>query len=300
MPSEAFEEPIDNNMEIERADEIVNLDNEQDMVTDVQDVESDTLDTLVQNPSEEQYDGALHPVEHLLAEDEDEEDEDEEDEVFDNNGQRIRPSHAQTVPLPFPPSFQGRPSQTQTSPLPTSSPSANSSASSSANSSVPSSPAQVQASTLATTTPTNSSQTPSPESDRRAPTPPLPSPAPTTSLPSTAPSTAASGSRHSSSIGKGGRRLVCQGNRLVKKKLTPEETANLKQDWRRYIQGLKNELNKELSKDPLAEKLHCSRCEKLVTRAGYIRHHTLQGCRNMNPQVKWGNYVNIFQNKYQN
>ena len=86
---------------------------------------------------------------------------------------------------------------------------------------------------------------------------------------------------------------------LVKKKLTPEETAILKQDWRRYIQGLKNELNKELSKDPLADKLTCSRCEKLVTRAGYVRHNTLQGCKNMNPQVKWGNYVDIFQHRYQ-
>ena len=74
------------------------------------------------------------------------------------------------------------------------------------------------------------------------------------------------------------------GTRLVKKKLSPEETANLKQDWRRYIQGLKNYLQKELSKDPLVDKLQCSRCEKLVSRTGYIRHCILQGCKNNNPQ----------------
>ena len=79
--------------------------------------------------------------------------------------------------------------------------------------------------------------------------------------------------------------LVCRGTRLEKRKLSPEETASLKQDWRN--------LNKEFSKDPLADKVQCSRCDKQVTRVGYIRHATLQGCKNI--KVKWGNYVKIFQ-----
>ena len=87
------------------------------------------------------------------------------------------------------------------------------------------------------------------------------------------------------------------GNRLEKRKLNPEETADLKRDWRRFVQGLKKDLNNDLMKDPLTEKLTCSRCDRLVTRAGYIRHSTLQGCSNMNPKVKWGNYVKIFQDK---
>ena len=48
------------------------------------------------------------------------------------------------------------------------------------------------------------------------------------------------------------------------KKIPPEETANLKKDWCWYIQGLTNDLNKELSKDPLADSPQCSSwCEQL-------------------------------------
>ena len=100
------------------------------------------------------------------------------------------------------------------------------------------------------------------------------------------------------SRGKGGRKLVVSGNKFQEKKLTPEETAELKRDWRRFLEEYKAELSKILEKDPLSDKFPCNNCDKLVTRQGYIRHLTLQGCSAMKPEVKWGNYVKIFSNKF--
>ena len=82
------------------------------------------------------------------------------------------------------------------------------------------------------------------------------------------------------------------------KKLTPEETAELKRDWRRFLEEYKAELSKILEKDPLSDKFPCNNCDKLVTRQGFIRHLTLQGCSAMKPEVKWGNYFKMFSNKF--
>ena len=71
-----------------------------------------------------------------------------------------------------------------------------------------------------------------------------------------------------------------------RKKLTPEETAELKRDWRRFLEEYKAELSKILEKDPLSDKFPCNNVDKLVTRQGYIRHLTLQGCSEMKPEVK--------------
>ena len=141
-----------------------------------------------------------------------------------------------------------------------------------------------------------------PSSHSRAETAPLPvssaSPSPIIHLRPSSSSSSSSGSSHSRSRGKGGRKLVVSGNKFQKKKLTPEETAELKRDWRRFLEEYKAELSKILEKDPLSDKFPCNNCDKLVTRQGFIRHLTLQGCSAMKPEVKWGNYVKMFSNKF--
>ena len=51
------------------------------------------------------------------------------------------------------------------------------------------------------------------------------------------------------------------------------------------------DLNKELSKVPFADKLQCSRCNKLDARAGYVCHYTFQRFKNLNLQLKSRKYV---------
>ena len=51
------------------------------------------------------------------------------------------------------------------------------------------------------------------------------------------------------------------------------------------------DLNKELSKVPFADKLQCSRCNKLDARAGYVCHYTFQRFKNLNLQLKGRKYV---------
>ena len=205
--------------------------------------------------------------------------EDEEEEIFDVYGQRVRPTSSQaptslTTQTPFPAPTAPTLSltaQTSSPQRPTNSP-----------------PTQTSSPRRLTTPPSTLTSSP-----QRPTTPPAPAAPPSPTLnpsPSAHLRTSSTGSR-SSSRGKGGRRLVCRGNRLETRKLSPEETADLKKDWRRFLQGFKNDLNCQLEKEPLAEKFACTRCDKLITRAGYIRHSTLQGCPNMNPQVKWGSYV---------
>ena len=176
---------------------------------------------------------------------------DEEEEYFDTFGQRIRPSRADTAPQPVSSeiltSEPSSHSRAETAPLPVSS---------------------ASPSPIIHLRPSSSSSSPSPIIHLR---------------PSSS-SSSSSGSSHSRSRGKGGRKLVVSGNKFQKKKLTPEETAELKRDWRRFLEGYKAELSKILEKDPLSDKFPCNNCDKLVTRQGFIRHLTLQGCSAMKPK----------------
>ena len=172
---------------------------------EIEEATAEPLDSVEVNQVEDMVTDPLDTngvdTELLLQSENDEEESDEEDEAFDSFGQRIRAS--QTVPIiPTVSETQSRPSQT-----------------------VPASSQTVPASSQLSTPPAPPQSTPP-----QSPLPPNQATSPVTSVSSPSPntSTAETGSRHSASIGKGGKRLMYSGTRLVKKKLSPKETANLK------------------------------------------------------------------------
>ena len=128
----------------------------------------------------------------------------------------------------------------------------------------------------------------------------VPAPAATTAAAITRPSTSVerstetpgSGSSWTRSRGKGGRRLAVVNNRLETRRHTPEELSNLKNQWKQWLSRYKEEIQQILNTNSNTSHFDCSECGKKITRAGLIRHKTLQGCKNMRWETKLMNWKN--------
>ena len=100
------------------------------------------------------------------------------------------------------------------------------------------------------------------------------------------------GSRPSASRGKG-EQFAIRRNKMVRKS-GGHETVSVKDSWNEYKAALVEKVNREIRKNKGLSEILCEQCEKMVKIKSYLAHKTVNGCKNIDPNIRLYKYKEYF------